>query len=90
VQDVLMGDIVRPVRCRCGSRAEVIGTAPVERVDICTGCMSPTSFVPTPPPIWSPRSRALGRRRVSRARGRETHWQGGLTIAGTASCVPHQ
>jgi hypothetical protein len=82
VQRAAMGDIIRPGRMPMRLSAEVIGTAPVERVDIMHG----TSVAQTVRPY---RAADLGRRvRVLwlgaeyRGRGRETLWLGKLTVSG--------
>ena len=78
----MMGDIIRPGSVADEASAEVIGTAPVERLDVLHG----TQVVQTVRPL---RAADLGRRvRVLwqgaeyRGRGRETIWQGKLTLSG--------
>ena len=82
VHEARMGDIIRPGTVAMRVVAEVIGTAPVERVDILHG----TNVVKTVRPYVAA---DLGRRvRVRwegaeyRGRGRETIWQGKLTLTG--------
>jgi hypothetical protein len=82
VRQAAMGDIIRPGRVPMRLTAQVIGTAPVERVDVMHG----TSIAETVRPY---RDSDLGRRvRVMwqgaeyRGRGRETLWQGKLTLTG--------
>jgi hypothetical protein len=82
VREALMGDIIRPGAVPMRLAAEIIGTAPIERVDVLHG----TQLVQTVRPY---RAAELGRRlRVLwqgaeyRGRGRETHWQGRLTLDG--------
>jgi hypothetical protein len=81
-REARMGDIVRPGRAEMRLAVEVIGTAPIDRVDVLHG----TQVVKTVRPFGSAE---LGRRvRVQwqgaqyRGRGRETEWQGQLTLAG--------
>jgi Protein of unknown function (DUF3604) len=82
VREASMGDIIRPGSVPLRLGAEVIGTAPVERLDVLHG----VSVVQTARPFTAA---DLGRRvRVTwqgaeyRGRGRETMWQGKLTLAG--------
>ena len=77
-----MGDIVRPGSSVMRLAAEVLGTAPIDRVDLFYG----TRIVETVQPF---RAADLGRRlRVLwqgaeyRGRGRETAWQGRLRLDG--------
>src|SRR5262245_5486223 len=82
VREASMGDIIRPGSAPMRLAAEVIGTAPIERLDVLHG----GSVVQTARPFAAS---DLGRRvRVSwqgaeyRGRGRETMWQGTLTLTG--------
>jgi uncharacterized protein DUF3604 len=82
VREASMGDIIRPGATPMRLAAEVIGTAPIERLDVLHG----TKVVQT---ARSFAASDLGRRvRVSwqgaeyRGRGRETMWQGTLTLTG--------
>src|SRR5262245_58892829 len=75
-----MGDIIRPGSVPMRLAAEVIGTAPIERLDVLHG----VNVVQTARPFTAA---DLGRRvRVTwqgaEYRGRETVWQGKLTLAG--------
>jgi hypothetical protein len=81
-REARMGDIVRPGAVPMRLHAEVIGTAPVERVDVLHG----TNVVKTVRPFSG---NDLGRRvRVRwegaeyRGRGRETIWQAKLSVSG--------
>ncbi len=81
-REARMGDIVRPGAVPMQLHAEVIGTAPVERVDVLHG----TKVVKTVRPFSG---NDLGRRvRVRwegaeyRGRGRETIWQAKLSLSG--------
>jgi hypothetical protein len=82
VQDVLMGDIVRPGAVPMRLTAEVIGTAPVERVDILHGMHVAHQVRPYTAADLGCRVRVLWQGAEYRGRGRETLWQGGLTLAG--------
>ena len=82
VHEARMGDIIRPGTVAMRLVAEVIGTAPIEQVDVLHG----TNVVKTVRPYAAA---DLGRRvRVRwegaeyRGRGRETIWQGRLTLTG--------
>jgi Protein of unknown function (DUF3604) len=82
VREASMGDIIRPGATPMRLAAEVIGTAPIERLDVLHGA----KVVQTARPFAAS---DLGRRvRVSwqgaeyRGRGRETMWQGTLTLTG--------
>jgi len=77
-----IGDIIRPGKLPMRLAIEVIGTAPIERLDVLHG----VNFVQTARPFTAA---DLGRRvRVAwqgaeyRGRGRETMWQGKLTLTG--------
>src|SRR3984893_17594025 len=82
VREASMGDIIRPGSVPMQLALEVIGTAPIERLDVLHG----VNVVQTARPFTAA---DLGRRvRVAwqgaeyRGRGRETMWQGKLTLAG--------
>src|SRR5262249_31061723 len=82
VREALMGDIIRPGSVPMRLAVEVIGTAPIERLDVLHGA----NVVQTARPFTAA---ALGRRvRVAwqgaeyRGRGRETVRQGKLTLTG--------
>jgi hypothetical protein len=82
MREALMGDIIRPGSVPMRLGAEVVGTAPIERLDVLHG----TKVVQTARPFTAA---DLGRRvRVTwqgaeyRGRGRETMWQGKLRLAG--------
>src|SRR5262249_49381641 len=82
VREASMGDIIRPGSVPMRLAVEVIGTAPIERFDVLHGA----NVVQTARPFTAA---DLGRRvRVAwqgaeyRGRGRETVWQGKLTLAG--------
>jgi hypothetical protein len=82
VREGFMGDIIRPGAVPMRLATEVIGTAPIERLDVLHGA----NVVQTARPFVAS---DLGRRvRVAwqgaeyRGRGRETMWQGKLTLKG--------
>jgi hypothetical protein len=78
----LMGDIIRPGAARMRIAAEVIGTAPIERVDVLHGKQVTQTVRPYLPAELGRRVRVLWQGAEYRGRGRETLWQGKLTVAG--------
>ncbi|MFM9849557.1 MAG: DUF3604 domain-containing protein [Hyphomicrobiaceae bacterium] len=82
VRDALMGDIIRAGSVPMQLAVEVIGTAPVERIDVLHG----TQIVQTARPYTATdlgrRVRVLWQGAEYRGRGRETLWQGELTLSG--------
>jgi hypothetical protein len=82
VREAAMGDIVRAGSVPMRLTAEVIGTAPIERVDVLHG----REVVQTVRPFGSNdlgrRVRVLWQGAEYRGRGRETLWQGKLAVAG--------
>ncbi len=84
VRDALMGDIIRPGAVPMQLAVEVIGTAPVERIDVLHG----TQIVQTARPYIAAdlgrRVRVLWQGAEYRGRGRETLWQGRLTLTGNS------
>jgi hypothetical protein len=82
VREALMGDIIRPglVPMRLG--VEVIGTAPVERIDVLHGTQIVQTSRPYAGTDLGRRVRVLWQGAEYRGRGRETLWQGRLTISG--------
>ncbi len=81
-REVSMGDIVRPgpVPMRLGG--EVIGTAPIDRVDILHGTEVAETIRGFAPSDLGRRVRVLWQGAEYRGRGRETVWQGRLTVSG--------
>ena len=82
VQRATMGDIIRPGRASMHLTAEVIGTAPVERVDIMHGTTIAQTVRPYRAADLGRRVRVLWQGAEYRGRGRETLWQGKLTVSG--------
>ena len=62
--------------------AEVIGTAPIERVDILHGTSVAQTFRPYRASDLGRRVRVLWQGAEYRGRGRETLWEGELTVSG--------
>jgi hypothetical protein len=82
VQRATMGDIIRPGGASMRLTAEVIGTAPVERVDVMHGKSVAQTVRPYGAADLGRRVRVLWQGAEYRGRGRETLWQGKLTVAG--------
>jgi hypothetical protein len=77
-----MGDIVRPGRAPMRLAAEVIGTAPVERVDVLHGTEVAATFRAYKAADLGRRVRVLWQGAEYRGRGRETLWNGKLNVSG--------
>jgi len=77
-----MGDIIRPGGVPMRLAAEVIGTAPVERVDVMHGTQVAATVRPYTAADLGRRVRVLWQGAEYRGRGRETLWQGKLTVTG--------
>jgi hypothetical protein len=82
VSEARMGDIVRPKNVPMRVAAEVIGTAPVERVDVLHGKDVVQTLRPFAAADLGRRVRVLWQGAEYRGRGRETAWRGKLTVAG--------
>jgi len=82
VREAAMGDIVRPKNVPMRLSAEVIGTAPIERVDVLHGKEVVQSVRPFAPSDLGRRVRVLWQGAEYRGRGRETLWKGKLALTG--------
>src|SRR6202012_3619287 len=82
VREAAMGDIVRPGNVPMRLTAEVIGTAPIERVDVLHGREVVQTVRPFTADDLGRRVRVLWQGAEYRGRGRETLWQGKLAVAG--------
>jgi hypothetical protein len=82
VREALMGDIIRPGSVPMQLAAEIIGTAPIERVDVLHGTRVVQTVRPYRAAELGGRLRVLWQGAEYRGRGRETHWQGGLRLDG--------
>src|SRR5277367_323560 len=82
VHQARMGDIVRPGSVAMHLAAEVIGTAPIERVHVLHGTSVARTVRPYGASDLGRRVRVMWQGAEYRGRGRETLWQGKLTIAG--------
>src|ERR1700722_15468973 len=82
VREAVMGDIIRPMSVPMKLSVEVIGTAPLERVDVLHGTKVVQSARPFAASDLGRRVRILWQSAEYRGRGRETLWQGKLEITG--------
>ena len=82
VHEAMMGDIIRPGSLPMRLTVEVIGTAPVDRLDVLHGTRIAQTVRPYTPADLGRRVRVLWQGAEYRGRGRETHWQGRLTLMG--------
>jgi len=82
VREALMGDIIRPGDVPMRLAAEVIGTAPIERVDVLHGPRVMHWVRPFSAADLGRRVRVLWQGAEYRGRGRETLWQGRLALDG--------
>jgi hypothetical protein len=81
-REAMMGDIIRPGTALMRLGAEVIGTAPIERVDVLHGTQVVKTVQPFTAANLGRRVRVLWQGAEYRGRGRETIWQGSLTLSG--------
>jgi len=82
VSEVLMGEIIRPGSVPMRLAAEVIGTAPIERLDVLHGAKVVQTARPFAASDLGSRVRVIWQGAEYRGRGRETTWQGQLTLTG--------
>ncbi len=82
VTQSMMGDIIRPGAVPMRLSGEVIGTAPLERVDVLHRTGVAETFRPYVAADLGRRVRVLWQGAEYRGRGRETLWQGKLKLAG--------
>ena len=80
VREAMMGDIIRPKTVPMKVAVEVIGTAPLERVDVLHGTHVVQSERPFTASDLGRRVRLLWQGAEYRGRGRETMWQGRLEV----------
>jgi hypothetical protein len=81
VREASMGDIIRPGSVPMRLAAEVIGTAPVDRLDVLHGAKVVQTTRPFTAADLGRRVRLTWQGAEYRGRGRETMWQGKLTLA---------
>ena len=77
-----MGDIIRPSSVPMHLAAEVIGTEPIERLDVLHGAKVVQTARPFAASDLGRRVRVTWQGAEYRGRGRETMWQGQLTLTG--------
>jgi Protein of unknown function (DUF3604) len=82
VREASMGDIIRPGSVPMRLTAEAIGTAPIERLDVLHGTKVVQTVRPFAAADLGRRVRVLWQGAEYRGRGRETMWQGKLTLSG--------
>jgi Protein of unknown function (DUF3604) len=82
VHEALMGDIIRPGAVPMRLATEVIGTAPIERLDVLHGAKVVQTARPFVASDLGRRVRVAWQGAEYRGRGRETMWQGKLTLKG--------
>jgi len=82
VREALMGDIIRPGAVPMRLAGEVIGTAPIERLDVLHGANVVQTARPFSGSDLGRRVRVMWQGAEYRGRGRETMWQGRLTLKG--------
>jgi Protein of unknown function (DUF3604) len=82
VREASMGDIIRPGTVPMRLVAEVIGTAPIERLDVLHGAKVVQTARPFAASDLGRRVRVTWQGAEYRGRGRETMWQGKLTLKG--------
>ena len=81
-REALMGDIIRPGAIPMRLTAEIIGTSPIERVDVLHGTTIAQTVRPYGTADLGRRVRVLWQGAEYRGRGRETIWQGSLELDG--------
>jgi len=81
-REAMMGDIIRPGSLPMRLATEVIGTAPIERLDVLHGTRIAQTVRPYTAADLGRRVRVLWQGAEYRGRGRETHWHGRLTLTG--------
>jgi hypothetical protein len=82
VREATMGDIIRPGPVPMQLAVEIIGTAPVERLDILHGTRLVETVRPYTAADLGRRVRVLWQGAEYRGRGREINWRGRLTLTG--------
>jgi hypothetical protein len=80
VREALMGDIIRPGSVPMRLAAEVIGTAPIERLDVLHGAKVVQTARPFAPSEFGRRVRVTWQGAEYRGRGRATQWEGKIRL----------
>jgi hypothetical protein len=82
MREAMIGDIIRPQGVPMKLAVEVIGTAPLDRVDLLHGTRVMQTKRPFGAADLGRRIRILWQGAEYRGRGRETVWEGKLTVTG--------
>jgi len=82
VREARMGDIIRPGPVPMNLFVEVVGTAPIERLDVFHGTQIVQTARPFADAYLGRRVRVLWQGAEYRGRGRETIWSGKLALQG--------
>src|SRR5262249_41023218 len=82
VREAVMGDIIRPGAVPMRLAVEVVGTASIERLDVLHGAKVVQTARPFAASDLGRRVRVTWQGAEYRGRGRETMWQGKLTLKG--------
>src|SRR5215510_995418 len=82
VREARMGDIIRPGPVPMNLFVEVVGTAPIERLDVFHGTQLAQTVRPYTSSNLGRRVRVLWQGAEYRGRGRETMWRGKLALRG--------
>jgi hypothetical protein len=82
VREAMMGDIIQPGSVPMQLAVEIIGTAPVERLDVMYGTQLAQTVRPYTAADLGRRVRVVWQGAEYRGRGRETNWRGQLTLTG--------
>jgi hypothetical protein len=82
VREAAMGDIIRPGAVPMRLAVEVVGTAPIERLDVLHGAKVVQTARPFGASDLGRRVRVTWQGAEYRGRGRETMWQGKLALKG--------
>src|SRR6185369_10140628 len=82
VRQAHMGDIIRPGNVPMRLAVEVIGTAPIDRIEVLHGTRVAQTVRPFAAADLGRRVRVSWQGAEYRGRGRETMWQGKLTLTG--------
>ena len=83
VRSATMGDIIEPGTVPMRLTVDVVGTAPIERLEVFHGAQLAQTYRPYAPGDLGRRLRVLWRGAEYRGRGRETYWKGQLALTGT-------
>lgn len=82
VSEAMMGDILRSAEREVNLAVRVVGSAPIERIELRRGREVLDSFRPYVTPRQSRRLRVIWEGAEYRGRGRQTIWDGSATVRG--------